>query len=86
VKIGFNHFSGEIRSISSSIEPRQQISNLMQKSIEHQRSIETDDSFDSSNEINDFREYSEHEEIEDFNPMYEDPFSKRGREYEDDKL
>ena len=86
VKIGFNHLSSEIRSLSSSIQPEQRISKPRHKSIEHnrQKSIEIDDLDELPNKINNFGTDNEQEDIEEISPMHEDSFSEE--EYENSKL
>lgn len=78
VKIGFNHISSELRSLSSSVSPRQRISQPKQKSIEHRPASidESDDDLEADNE---------QEDIEEINREYEDSYSE-GEEYEDSKL
>jgi len=83
VKIGFNRISSELRSLSSSVPPRQRISQLKRKSIERRpASIEKDCSSDEPDDL----EADNEEEIEEINPQYEDSSSDGEREYEDSKL
>ena len=84
VKIGFNHISSELRSLSSSVLLQQRISQLKRKSIERRpASIEKDC---SSDEPDDLEADNEQEEIEKINSQYEDSSSDGEREYEDSKL
>lgn len=90
VKLGFNHLSSEIRSLSSSVQPEQRISETRHKSIEHNRkkSIEynrqeSDNPNDSSDESDNFGADDEQEDIEEISHMHEDSFSEE--EYEDSK-
>src|SRR2546430_617004 len=83
VKIGFNHISSELRSLSSSVPSQQQISQLKRKSIERRpASIEKDCSSDEPDDLDADNE----EEIEEINSQYEDSSSDGEREYEDSKL
>jgi hypothetical protein len=80
VKIGFNHISSELRSLSSSVPPQQRISQLKRKPIEHrQASIKKDRLFDESNDL----EADNEQDIEEINPEYEDSYSEGEEEYED---
>src|ERR1044072_1962199 len=81
VKIGFNHISSELRSLSSSVPPQQRISQPKRKPIEHQQaSIEKDRLFDESDNL---EADNEQEDIEEINPEYEDSYSEGEEEYED---
>jgi len=90
VKLGFNHLSSEIRSLSSSVQPEQRISETRHKSIEYNRkkSIEynrqeSDNPNDSSDENDNFGADDEQEDIEEISHMHEDSFSEE--ECEDSK-
>ena len=82
VKVGFTRLSSEIRSLSSSVEPRSRISIPERKLIE--TSIENDDSFGLFED--NFGADSEQEKIEEINPVREDSFLGREIEYKDSVL
>lgn len=83
VKTGFKRLSSEIRTLSSSVEPRQ-ISN---HPVEPRRQITgrdsitiDDDPIDSPDELDVF---GDQEEIEEISPVYDDSLSGGEIEYED---
>jgi hypothetical protein len=80
MRIGFAHISSELRSLSSSVQPRpqpqQRISNPTRRSIDNR-----------FNENDDYDNYNDEQEvIEEINPVYEDFYSEGKNEYEDSKL
>jgi hypothetical protein len=80
MRIGFAHISSELRSLSSSVQPRpqpqQRISNPTRRSIDNR-----------FNENDDYDNYNDEQEvIEGINPVYENFYSEGKNEYEDSKL
>ena len=53
VKLGFNHLSSEIRSLSSFVQPEQWISETRHKSIEHNRKKSIEYNRQESDNLND---------------------------------